>query len=259
MSFRRIASTFLMLLFICGIGFAQNGDGKAAASLGSLPASFEGDLPAADGPKIRYHLDLFPDRIFMLRMAQRWREDAPLDQIGTWAVSADGGRLMLMGPGTAPRLFSIEDADTLHMLDPAGWAIDPRSSYDLTRVEPFAPVEPRLLLGGMYRHEADGGVLHECLTGWRLPVAQEGENTALESAYAHAPQEPGEALFVTLLGRIVHRPGPEGEGTQMTLVPERFIGLWPGETCGSHYPQATVENTYGKANSESSVPGSVSD
>ena len=35
-----------------------------AAPLGTLPASFIGELPCADCPGIRYHVNLFADRVF---------------------------------------------------------------------------------------------------------------------------------------------------------------------------------------------------
>src|SRR5262245_27146713 len=38
-----------------------------ASPLGTLPASFIGELPCADCPGIRYHVNLFPDRVFFLR------------------------------------------------------------------------------------------------------------------------------------------------------------------------------------------------
>jgi copper homeostasis protein (lipoprotein) len=213
----------------------------------ALPASFEGDLPAADGPGLRYHLDLFPDQAFVLRRDYLGRPgEAQVDEIGTWAVSGDGGRLTLQGERAAPVQLSIGDSRTLRLLDREGRQIESRLNYDLTRLESFAPIEPRLLLRGMYRYRADAGTFQECLTGWRLPVAPEGDNAALESAYTQARPEPGEPLLVTLQGRIANRPRREGAGLQRTLVPEHFIHVWPGETCGPRSSQATLENTYWK-------------
>ncbi len=42
------------------------------------------------------------------------------------------------------------------------------------------------------------------------------------------------------------RPKMEGEGQQPTLVVERFIGVWPGESCGSRFSTEPLENTYWK-------------
>lgn len=214
------------------------------AGLGELPASFEGDLPAADGPGIRYHLDLFPDQAFALRLTYIGRKDnTRFDDIGKWVVSADGGTLTLRGGREAPVMFAIRDARTLRKLDLAGREIESKLNYDLARREPFEPIEPRLLLRGMYRYMADAGMFQECLTGWRLPVAQEADNAKLEAAYSRARREPGEALLVTLEGSIASRPRMEGPGMQRVLVPERFIDVWPGETCGPRHSEATLENT----------------
>jgi len=217
------------------------------AGLGELPASFEGDLPAADGPGIRYHLDLFPDQAFALRLTYLGRrDDTRFEDIGTWKVSPDGGTLTLRGEREAPVMFAIKDAHTLRKLDLAGREIVSKLNYDLTRREPFEPIEPRLLLRGMYRYTADAGIFQECLTGWRLPVAQEADNATLEAAYSRARREPGEELLVTLEGSIANRPRMEGPGMQRALVPERFINVWPGETCGPRHSEATLGNTYWK-------------
>ena len=114
------------------------------AGLGELPASFEGDLPAADGPGIRYRLDLYPDQAFALRTTYLGRkDDSRLDDIGNWKVSADGGTLTLLGGCEALVMFAIKDDRTLRKLDLAGREIESRHNYDLTRREPFDPIEPR--------------------------------------------------------------------------------------------------------------------
>jgi copper homeostasis protein (lipoprotein) len=210
----------------------------------ALPASFEGDLPAADGPGIRYHLDLFPDQAFALRLTYLDRkDDTRFDDIGNWKVSEDGRTVTLHGSREAPVMFAIKDDRTLRKLDLAGREIESKLNYDLTRSEPFDPIEPRLPLRGMYRYMADAGMLQECLTGWRLPVAQEADNAKLEAAYSMARREPGEPLLVTLEGSLVSRPRMEGPGMQRVLVPERFINVWPGETCDPRRSEATLENT----------------
>ncbi|MEN6336985.1 MAG: copper resistance protein NlpE N-terminal domain-containing protein [Phycisphaerales bacterium] len=237
---------FFMILGVCSVAVAgartQVGNQMPApdreriapmevAGLGKLPASFEGDLPAPDGPRIHYHLDLYPGQVFVLRLTEPGR-DAPIDQIGKWAVSGDGGRLMLTSEGMISRLYAIGDTRTLHTLDPAAQAMEPPSSYDLTRIWPFAPVEPTLLLHGMYGRAGNETVFEDCQTGWRLPVAPEGDGKTMESAYSKANGGSNEPLFVTLVGTIAQRPDADGEGTQASLVVDRFVGAWPSETCG---------------------------
>jgi hypothetical protein len=50
-------------------GPARGGAGSGGGPLGTLPATFAGDLPCADCPGIRYQLELFPRQAFFLRMA----------------------------------------------------------------------------------------------------------------------------------------------------------------------------------------------
>ena len=85
----------------------------------------------------------------------------------------------------------------------------------------------------MYSCMADAGRFTECLTRMDLPVAQEADNAALERAYLEARRQPGEALLVTLRGQIAARPKMDGAGNELALVPERLMGVWPGETCGA--------------------------
>ena len=98
----------------------------------------------------------------------------------------------------------------------------------------------------MYKYLADAGRFTECLTRQNWPVAQERDNAALESAYAKTRRQPGEELLVNLEGRVALQPKMEGEGQQLTLVVERFIGIWPGETCGARFATEPLENTYWK-------------
>ena len=54
-----------------------------AAVLDPPPATFTGNLPCADCPGIRYHLNLFADHVFFLRMTYQ-------EQSTARRVSTDG-------------------------------------------------------------------------------------------------------------------------------------------------------------------------
>jgi copper homeostasis protein (lipoprotein) len=222
-------------------------EASATALLGKLPARFEGELPCADCPGIHYRLDLLEDRVFFLRMTYLGRgADAIFDLIGTWTLSSDDSRLVLFGGTEAPIFFRLVDRDTVRKLDIEGREIESDLDYDLRRREGLEPLEPRLTMRGMYRYLADAALFEECLSGRRFPVAMEAEHAALERAYLEAQEQPGEPLLVSLQGLIAQRPAVDGDGTVPTLVPERFIGVWPGETCGSRMTIAELENTYWK-------------
>jgi copper homeostasis protein (lipoprotein) len=229
-----------------------------AAPLDALPASFIGELPCADCPGIRYHVNLFPDRVFFLRTTYIGRGDnANFDDIGSWVVSSDRNTLILKGGREASEIFAIKDRDTLRKLDVEGREIESLLNYDLHRTKNIESIEPRLAMHGMYRYFADAGLFTECLTRRKWPVAQEKDNAALESTYAKARLTTGEELLVNLEGQVAMRPKIEGQGAQPTLVVERFIGVWPGETCGARFSSAPLENTYWKLTRLGGKPVSV--
>ncbi len=229
-----------------------------AAPLGALPASFIGELPCADCLGIRYHVNLFPDRVFFLRTTYIGRGDnANFDDIGSWVLSRDRNTLILKGGREAPEMFAIKDRDTLRKLDVEGREIESLLNYDLHRTKNIESIEPRLAMRGMYRYFADAGLFTECLTRRKWPVAQEKDNAALESTYAKARLTTGEELLVNLEGQVAMRPKIEGQGAQPTLVVERFIGVWPGEACGARFSSAPLENTYWKLTRLSDKPVTV--
>ena len=221
--------------------------GREAKPLGTLPATFAGDLPCADCPGIRYQLELFPDQSFFLRRTYLSKgENASVDEIGSWKVTSDQRTLVLFGGHAAPLKFTIKDADTLRQLDLEGREIVSSLNYELRRTQDLPPIEPQLLLRGMYTYVADAGRFTECLSRQNWPVVQEKDNAALESAYNKARRQPNEELLVSLEGRVALRPKMEGDGQQPALVIERFVGIWPGETCGARFAIERLENTYWK-------------
>jgi len=224
-------------------------------ALGSLPATFEGDLPCADCPAIRYHLDLFPGGAYFLRTIHVDRPPAGgVETLGRWAANREGSMLML-ALGQEPHLrFAIRDTDTLRLLDRQGRAIESAHNHDLRRAAAFAPIEPRGAFAGTYTYRADAGRFTECRSGLALPVAAEGDNAALEHAYSGARRTEDEALVVSVEGRIAQRPAVEGSGLRPMLLVERYTGIWPGESCGAPFATATLANTYWKLTRLGGVP-----
>ena len=47
-------------------------------------------------------------------------------------------------------------------------------------------------------------------------------------------------------GGIVQAPEDEGTGTVPKVLVERFVGVWPGETCERATGEASLTNTYWK-------------
>lgn len=233
----------LLLKRASGSGSTSSG----AGALGTLPATFTGDLPCADCPGIRHQLELFPDTTFFLRMEYLGKGDsAKTDDIGMWAVSTKRDTLVLFGNAAAPVKLAIRGANTLRKLSPQGAAIQSSLNYDLPRTTSAQPLEPRLRMRGMYMYMADAGRFTECLTRRNWPVAQEGDNAALEAAYSKARRRAADTLLVDVEAQVEMRPKMEGQGPEQSLVVERFGGVWPGESCGSRTSTEPLENTYWK-------------
>jgi copper homeostasis protein (lipoprotein) len=217
----------------------------SAAALTGLPATFAGDLPCADCEALRYHLDLFADGVFFLRMTYVGKSPEAFDDIGKWNLGQDGRTLQLQGGRDAPVQFQIADHATLRKLDPAGKPIASQFNYDLKRQSVFAPIEPALRMRGAYAYMADAGAFTECLTGKRMPVAQERDNAALEAAYSKSRATPGGSLLATVDGRIAMRMPMEGSGPRPTLIVERFHKV-ESARCAPAPSTASLENTHWK-------------
>jgi uncharacterized lipoprotein YbaY/heat shock protein HslJ/uncharacterized lipoprotein NlpE involved in copper resistance len=244
----------LLLKRASGAGSTSSGGG----ALGTLPATFTGDLPCADCAGIRHQLELFPDTTFFLRMQYLGKGDsAKTDDIGMWALSTKRDTLVLFGNAGTPVKLAVRDANTLRKLSTQGTAIKSSLNYDLRRTTSTQPLEPRLRMRGMYSYMADAGRFTECLTRRPWPVAQEGDNAALEAAYSKARRQPAETLLVDLEGQVASRPKMEGSGTKRSVVVRRFAGVWPGEGCGSRTSTEPVENTYWKLTRLGNTPVNI--
>ncbi|HWK73203.1 MAG TPA: META domain-containing protein [Povalibacter sp.] len=209
-----------------------------------LPALYSGLLPCADCEGIRYDLDLRPDKVFFARLTYLGEpKETTFSEIGEWSLSEDQMILALHGDGEAPSLFAVKDARTLRKLDIEGKEITSQLNYDLTHQDTYSPLEPKLQLRGMYRYMADAAIFEECLTGLKLAVAQEGDNAALQAAYLKARKEPAQPLLVTLEGRIVKRPGMEGDQLRDTLIVEKTGKFLSNENCGARGVTHDLEGT----------------
>jgi copper homeostasis protein (lipoprotein) len=166
-----------------------------------------------------------------------------MDDIGVWLWSSDGRILILKGGREAPQLFALQDGQALRMLDGDGRPLPPSVPSELRRADSFQAFEPLLVVRGSYRYVADAGLFTDCLTRQRWPVAQESANAALESAYLKLRLKPDAPLVVQVHARVATRPKVEGEGTQATLVVQRFINAWPGASCGPRFSAVPLEGS----------------
>lgn len=96
----------------------------------------------------------------------------------------------------------------------------------------------------------EGGVLvfRPCHTRTQVPIAATGDHAALRAADAQWRRSPDERLLVAVRGRIaVPADSVAVEASETPhLIVERFLGVWPGETCGRPDAVAQLENMYWK-------------
>ena len=107
--------------------------------------------------------------------------------------------------------------------------------------------EARPALTGMFAYIADAATITLCADGQRLPVAMELDYKALEAAYLKERTQPGQELLVSLEGEIATRPSMEpSQPPRLSLVVERFINVWPRESCGNPQVESPLRGTYWK-------------
>lgn len=203
-----------------------------------LPATFTGAVPCRDCRDVRYWLTLWPDQVYQLR--RYWEgKDMRRDAIGRWSVDPATRMLALHG-GEGDLEFEVLAPDRLRLAGTRGTG---RPEDRILAASPeVKPFDPQLALRGLVTWADDRASFVECLTGRQYPVADAGDYDSLEHAYLAAGAEPGLPLMASFDGEILHGARPEsGDGTVRV---NRFVGVWPGETCERTSSPATLRNTY---------------
>jgi len=209
----------------------------------TTPVTFAGDLPCADCAGIRFNLTLRPDGTFLSR-AEYVGKGKPFYDLGRWSMENEDTRLVLRSGQEAPRQFARTDANTLRQLDLEGREITSKLNYDLKRAATVGLITDTFRITGEFVYMADSGLLTECLTGLRWPVAPEKENAILERAYSASGAGAGKSVLITFDGHFATRPKMEGAGDQEVLVVDQFtqLGL-PDQRCPSRTTATQLEGT----------------
>jgi copper homeostasis protein (lipoprotein) len=238
----RLVMAIVTPFLLAQTAFTQEKGGR----LGTLPASFRGDLPCADCPGIRYTLDLFPGGSVFTRMIYLERNVKPVDGVGRWVLSSDGSKLTLTNGKGSTGSFAVKSGGILRQLDMQGNEIQSKLNYDLRRTKAFEFIDVSLEMEGMLKYSDDVGTFTECRSGQSWRVTAEGEYEALHSAYLASTSQSGSELMASIEGQVVMRRAPDGKGADRTLIVRREIGMWPGEGCGSADATTNLQNTYWK-------------
>jgi heat shock protein HslJ/uncharacterized lipoprotein NlpE involved in copper resistance len=220
--------------------------GSAAASVLNLPSTFEGVLPCADCAGIRHHLDLWPDGVFHLRREWLGTGGVALD-LGRWLEAPQGGAIVLEGSNPEPIRFAVTGPNALRLLDRQGRPIESSLPYSLEGLGALEPATLSRPLHGLFTYLADAPGLQECYTGRFYPVAMTGDYLALERAYLGVEKPaPGAPVMAYLDGEIGPQPAMEGDALVPTVSVQRFIGLFPQQSCERARSEARLSNTYWK-------------
>jgi copper homeostasis protein (lipoprotein) len=204
------------------------------------PGMWAGVLPCADCSGIRMSIEFRPDSIYVMRseyLGTKRTRDTVAVELGRWRVLANGTRVQLSGNGATARQYVIA-VRGLRMLDLSGNEIATGANVTLERQDEVTPINDVFHVRGMYTHMADAGTLEECRSGWRMPVAEQKDNAALERAYAKAKHAPGAPVMVSLTGHLDLERAESGD-PYSALIVDKFEAVHPGESCAVATPVAT--------------------
>ena len=209
-----------------------------------LPATFTGRVPCADCEAERFQLNLWPDQVFFLRRA--WiGKDRRQDSIGRWSVDADRHVLDLRGTG-AEFQFRILGPDRLQLLAPDEKRTEPDGDSVADRHRRVSALRP-----------APAAARHADLCRRRGPLHRmpdraglsAGQGRRLRGARARLPRRRRRGRGPDH-GELRRGDRPRARGRRRDTGPqilvERFVGVWPGETCERAVDKASLTNTYWK-------------
>lgn len=231
---RHVARFAVVIALVTGCHIAAKpakpvGGGADPSDL-RTPSSFLGNLPCADCPGIRYHLDIWPDHAFHLR--REWLEKSNVQvDIGRWRIESNRRVLVLDGPGETLPQFEILAPDTLRLVDPRGNHIVSRLPYNLGSDGTLQAIDVSLPMGGELSVEGDTLHFTECLTGVTYVVTDNGDAPAARQACMKSSR----AVYVTVDGTL----HPDGH-----MVVHRFINAWTSQSCARARANAALMNTY---------------
>ncbi len=94
---------------------------------------------------------------------------------------------------------------------------------------------------GTVSYGADAALFTDCTSGRVYEISPDGDFAALEHAYLAAGREPGLPMVATFEGSL-----SEAEAGSGSIRVDRFIGVWPDETCAPAPVEVGLIDTYWK-------------
>lgn len=220
-----------------------------AQKLLHLPGQYEGVLPAADCPGIRYALFLRPDNIYQLEMTYLEAEegkDKTFASLGRWELVPSKKMIILHESPKDKMYFAIDSNDKITLVDREGKRAESDLNFSLSHTkEPYVLKTP-LQMEGTFSYMADAALFTHTFTGATFPVAMEKDYVTLEEQYLSLEPQAGEPLPVVIEGHIEKRAAMEGDSTEDALIVDRFVGMGSDETEEAEESEKQEETTSGK-------------
>lgn len=101
-----------------------------------------------------------------------------------------------------------------------------------------------MLHGGEITYLAGSARFQDCLTGRSYAIASGAEAARLQRAYEDAVREPGARLYATFEGTLTQQLALEGSARIPIATVERFVNVWPTQSCERARVDASLTNTY---------------
>ena len=235
-----IYKIMVLLLIVLLPGCANHSDQtqvtNAAGAICPLPvpATYTADIPCRECQPTSAALTLRPDGLYFLRISSRDGETGAKvvkAEMGVWKYIAAGNTILLNTYDNAARTLVITGIGQLRVVRVSGGIIPPDVNYDLMLSDASSVYKDLVQVEGMYLIQDGRGVFSECLTGATFPVADEGENAALQRAYMNTPHGQLDSILVTLDARLSNDLQVGAMKYEEVLVPARFVNIRPGIGC----------------------------
>lgn len=201
--------------------------------------TFEGTLPCADCPGIRYHLNLYRDGRFEAR--QEYLERGKVDLIhGTWLL--ERRTLHLVNQQTTLPAFHFRSNQHLVMTDLAGRPIISSDAYQLMRMSSVKKIDQRQPMLGLYQLQNNQATFVNCHNGESLPVANTQNHLPMMRLYQQDSRFNNKAVIASLIGR----KAPDQNGVAALFI-DRFEQFWPNATCPDQFAQKRLDGIVWRA------------
>lgn len=229
---------WLSLLFVVSV-LSLNGctsyqkiAGSPSPTAVPAPATFSGRIPCADCAGIDVTLNLRDDGLYQLR--QIYRKGKPpktVAEMGRWEFDQEKNLIVLGKKKEALHTLTLVDGSTLRLLEVENREIKSDLNSRLHKKDTLDPFPDAVPMQGMFSSFADTGLFTECQSGVRFSIAREQDNASLEQSYNTTPHGQGEPLLVSIEGHLARHPAMDGEGNEELLHVDRFIKIFPDQTC----------------------------